>query len=430
MGQCKKIRMGGSTYYGTVSDGFTVSEVQKGADKLVSLFGMVGGFLGPEVGSLVSKCKGDYIADIKEQLLPRCDDKCQPMKQCKSSCKSIKSKCVPASLQSYFPMVKKGGSLRSMLPMIGLTEGSSEVRVIDAWLNKLEKCNTDDLSSSSNCLSSTYTGSACKPGKQVFDETKQEEKETKKKEKKPKKEEKETKKEEKEPKKEEKEPKKEEKEPKKEEESTSSVSPSGQCKKIRMGGSTYYGTVSEGFTVSDIKKGVNKLVSLFGMVGGLLGPEVGSLVSKCKEDYIADIKEQLLPRCDDKCQPMKQCKSSCKSIKSKCLPASLQSYFPLVKKGGALRSMLPMIGLTEGSSEVRVIDAWLNKLEKCNTDDLSSSSNCLSSTYTGSACKPGKQVFDEKKEDEKETKKEDEKETKKEEETETKEEDQKETKEE
>merc|ERR1712178_658596 len=128
------------------------------------------------------------------------------------SCKSIKSKCVPASLQSYFPMVKKGGSLRSMLPMIGLTEGSSEVRVIDAWLNKLEKCNTDDLSSSSNCLSSTYTGSACKPGKQVFDETKQEEKEPKKEEKEPKKEEKESKEEEKETKKdEEKESKEEEK---------------------------------------------------------------------------------------------------------------------------------------------------------------------------------------------------------------------------
>merc|ERR1711968_299012 len=286
--------------------------------------------------------------------------------------------------------VKKGGSLRSMLPMIGLTEGSSEVRVIDAWLNKLEKCNTDDLSSSSNCLSSTYTGSACKPGKQVFDETKKEEKEpkkeekeTKKEEKEPKKKEKETKKEEKEPKKEEKEPKKEEKETKKkeketkkeeketkkeekeakkEDESTSSVSPSGQCKKIRMGGSTYYGTVSDGFTVSEVQKGAKKLVSLFGMVGGFLGPEVGSLVSKCKGDYIADIKEQLLPRCDDKCQPMKQCKSSCKSIKSKCVPASLQSYFPMVKKGGALRATLPMIGLTEGSSEVRVIDAWLNKL--------------------------------------------------------------------
>merc|ERR1719379_2396383 len=288
--------------------------------------------------------------------------------------------------------------------MIGLTEGSSEVRVIDAWLNKLEKCNTDDLSSSSNCLSSTYTGSACKPGKQVFDETKKKKK-----------------KEEKETKKEEKETKKEEKETKKEDESTSSVSPSGQCKKIRMGGSTYYGTVSDGFTVSEVQKGVNKLVSLFGMVGGFLGPEVGSLVSKCKGDYIADIKEQLLPRCDDKCQPMKQCKSSCKSIKSKCVPASLQSYFPMVKKGGSLRSMLPMIGLTEGSSEVRVIDAWLNKLEKCNTDDLSSSSNCLSSTYTGSACKPGKQVFDETKREEKEPKKEEkepkkeEKETKKEE---------------
>merc|ERR1711968_425545 len=184
------------------------------------------------------------------------------MKQCKSSCKSIKSKCVPASLQSYFPMVKKGGALRATLPMIGLTEGSSEVRVIDAWLNKLEKCNSDDLSSSSNCLSSTYTGSACKPGKQVFDETKQEEKEPKKEEKETKKEEKELKKEEKETKKEEKEPKKEEKETKKEDESTSSVSPSGQCKKIRMGGSTYYGTVSDGFTVSEVQKGAKKLVSL------------------------------------------------------------------------------------------------------------------------------------------------------------------------
>merc|ERR1711871_1336625 len=262
------------------------------------------------------------------------------------------------------------------------------------------------------------------------------EKEPKKKEKEPKKKEKETKKEEKEPKKEEKETKKEEKETKKEDESTSSVSPSGQCKKIRMGGSTYYGTVSEGFTVSEIKKGVNKLVSLFGMVGGFLGPKVGSLVSKCKGDYIADIKEQLPPRCDDKCQPMKQCKSSCKSIKSKCVPASLQSYFPMVKKGGSLRSMLPMIGLTEGSSEVRVIDAWLNKLEKCNTDDLSSSSNCLSSTYTGSACKPGKQVFDETKQEEKEPKKE-EKESKedgekesKEEEKETKKDEEKESKEE
>merc|ERR1711907_633648 len=285
---------------------------------------------------------GDYIADIKEQLLPRCDDKCQPMKQCKSSCKSIKSKCVPASLQGYFPMVKKGGSLRSMLPMIGLTEGSPEVRVIDAWLNKLDKCNSDDLSSSSNCLSSKYTGSACEPRKQVLDKKKEEEKETKKED------EKETKKEDqKETKKE------EEKETKKEEETetTGSVTPSGQCKKIKMGGSMYYGTVSDGFTVEEVNKGAKKLVSLFGMVGGLLGAEVGSLVSKCKGDYIADIKEQLLPLCDDKCQPMKQCKSSCKSIKSKCVPASLQSYFPMVKKGGSLRSMLPMIGLTEGSSE-------------------------------------------------------------------------------
>ena len=91
--------------------------------------------------------------------------------------------------------------------------------------------------------------------------------------------------------------KEEEKETKQEEtESTGSVTPSGQCKKIKMGGSMCLRQFRDGFTKpEEVNKGAKKLVSLFGMVGGLLGAEVGSLVSKCKGDYItADIKEQLL----------------------------------------------------------------------------------------------------------------------------------------
>ena len=45
------------------------------------------------------------------------------------------------------PNGKKGGSLRSMIGMVGLT-GSSDLNVIDAWINKLEKCESEDVTSS------------------------------------------------------------------------------------------------------------------------------------------------------------------------------------------------------------------------------------------------------------------------------------------
>merc|ERR1711907_929296 len=146
-----------------VSDGFTASEVHKGAAKLVSLLNMVGGLVGPSIGKVVAECKADYTGDLVEQLLPRCDDKCQPMKQCKSRCDRLRSKCVPKSLQGYFPMIKKGGSLRSMIGTGGLTEGSSDLKVIDAWVNKLEKCESEDVTSSSHCLSPAYKGADCNP---------------------------------------------------------------------------------------------------------------------------------------------------------------------------------------------------------------------------------------------------------------------------
>ena len=60
-------------------------------------------------------------------------------------------------------MIKKGGSLRSMIGMVGLTEGSSDLKVIDAWISKLEKCESEDVTSSSHCLSPAYKGADCDP---------------------------------------------------------------------------------------------------------------------------------------------------------------------------------------------------------------------------------------------------------------------------
>ena len=48
--ECKSISNGENTYFGTVSDGFTASEVHQGADKLVSLLGMASSFAGPDIG--------------------------------------------------------------------------------------------------------------------------------------------------------------------------------------------------------------------------------------------------------------------------------------------------------------------------------------------------------------------------------------------
>ena len=55
--ECKSISDGETTYFGTVSDGFTASEVHKGGKKLISLLGMASSFLGPEVGKLMKTAK-------------------------------------------------------------------------------------------------------------------------------------------------------------------------------------------------------------------------------------------------------------------------------------------------------------------------------------------------------------------------------------
>merc|ERR1712072_1309317 len=225
-----------------------------------------------------------------------------------------------------------------------------EMKVIDAWLEKLDKCKSEQLTSATVCLSKNYNGKMCNPDEpKTIEEPKEEE-------------------------------------PKEEKQK---IIPSKKCKTIKgVSKRKYVGTVAPGFTSEQVVAGADKLISLLGMTGLFLGAEVGAQITSCAADYKADIVRQLLPRCDDKCQPMKQCESSCKALKSKCVPSSLQGYFPMVKKGGAFRNMLPMIGLSESAPEMKVIDAWLEKLDKCKSEQLTSATVCLSKNYKGKMCNP------------------------------------------
>ena len=64
-------------------------------------------------------------------------------------------------------------------------------------------------------------------------------------------------------------------------------SPSTECKSISNGKTTYFGTVSDGFTASEVHKGAAKLVSLLNMVGGLVGPQ-SKVVTNATINYTAD----------------------------------------------------------------------------------------------------------------------------------------------
>merc|ERR1712072_619700 len=55
--KCEKIEgADDKTYYGTIAPGFTSEQVVVGADKLISLLGMTGSFLGAEVGAQITSC--------------------------------------------------------------------------------------------------------------------------------------------------------------------------------------------------------------------------------------------------------------------------------------------------------------------------------------------------------------------------------------
>ena len=54
--------------------------------------------------------------------------------------------------------------------MIGLSESAPEMKVIDAWLEKLNKCKSEQLTSATVCLSKNYKGKMCNPGLHFFKE--------------------------------------------------------------------------------------------------------------------------------------------------------------------------------------------------------------------------------------------------------------------
>ena len=60
--------------------------------------------------------------------------------------------------------VLPGGSFRSMIGMVGLSEGSPAMKMLDAWVGKMSKCESPLLSKSNDvCLTSDYNKKACDP---------------------------------------------------------------------------------------------------------------------------------------------------------------------------------------------------------------------------------------------------------------------------
>ena len=121
------------------------------------------------------------------------------------------------------------------------------------------------------------------------------------------------------------------------------VPPNSKCVEIKgfeaMGcvSDSYFGTIADGFSVKTVKEASDKVMMLLGMVEsmGLVPEKYQSQFKKCLPKFKADICETVMPRCSDKCQPLKTCQSACKELKSECIPSEIQAQFGLVMPGAA-----------------------------------------------------------------------------------------------
>merc|ERR1711981_538568 len=240
--------------------------------------------------AMFDKCLPKFKTDICETILPRCSDTCQPLQSCKSSCKDLQKECIPANLVGMLSQVLPGGSFRSMIGMVGLSEGSPAMKMLDAWVGKMSKCESPLLSKSNDvCLTSDYNKKACDPTSLPVKDD---------------------------------EPKKDDK---------PFVRPSPKCKKITGFKTTgcfsnsFYGSIAPGFSLKTFKQGSDKLMSLLSMVNnmGLVPAKHKAMFDKCLPKFKTDICETILPRCSDTCQPLQSCKSSCKDLQKECIPANL-----------------------------------------------------------------------------------------------------------
>merc|ERR1711871_292095 len=273
----------------------------------MSLLNMVNamGLVPAKHKALYDKCLPKFKTDICETILPRCSDTCQPLQSCKSSCMDLQKECIPENLVGMLSQVLPGGSFRGMIGMVGLSEGSPAMKMLDAWVGKMSKCESPFLSKSDAvCLTSDYNKKQCDPTSVV---TKPDEPEKPEKADEP------------------------EKTEKPEKPKVTSVTPSPKCIKIdgfKSAGcfsNSFYGSVADGFSLKTFKQGSDKLMSLLNMVNamGLVPAKHKALYDKCLPKFKTDICETILPRCSDTCQPLQSCKSSCMDLQKECIPENL-----------------------------------------------------------------------------------------------------------
>merc|ERR1712146_647597 len=155
-----------NSFYGSVADGFSLETFKQGSDKLMSMLNVVNalGLVPAEFKPLYTKCLPKFKKDICETILPRCSDTCQPLQSCKKSCEELQKECIPANLIGMLKQVLPGGTFRGMIGMVGLSEGSPAMKMLDAWVGKMSTCKSSFLSKSNDvCLTSDYNRKACDP---------------------------------------------------------------------------------------------------------------------------------------------------------------------------------------------------------------------------------------------------------------------------
>merc|ERR1711871_47509 len=137
-------------YYGTLEYGASPKSTKAAVEKFTSLIQEAGSSL-----SISNECMGDFKTDLVETMLPRCSEKCEPLKSCKSACEDIQTKCLGNGLKGQLEMAMGLGS------MVDSILGTS-APVIKAWVKKLTTCSCSSISTSSNeCLSPTYKAPQC-----------------------------------------------------------------------------------------------------------------------------------------------------------------------------------------------------------------------------------------------------------------------------
>merc|ERR1711871_1570984 len=98
-----------------------------------------------------------FEKDLVETMLPRCSDKCEPLKTCKHACTEIQNTCLGNGLKGQLEMAMGMGSIVDSF--LGNSAG-----LIKGWVKKLTTCAGDSISSStSKCLSPGYNAPLCDP---------------------------------------------------------------------------------------------------------------------------------------------------------------------------------------------------------------------------------------------------------------------------